>query len=397
MDINYELREAIDSGDLDKVREHFKPSDLASNDYGGDSSVLHYAAEYGTLDIVKFLVEQGAELDRLGGTWKAPPVTYSANEGKLDIVRYLVEAGASCDISRPFRNPLLRAAEEGHLEVVEYLLTTTIDRHATYRLPTGVLINALVEAEQNSHEKVVALLKANGCHRPVEEVDIPLWEPPLDRRLDLTPEFKQYQETVRYMEQRFGPADPNGMQELLPVIEGMSVAINVIRPNEVHPYLVLFTNGMSERPMKVPPSQDAWQYAELVMHLPSDWVHPRDANGDPKWLWPVQWLRKMAYYPHVNDTWLGLPATIVSSDAPPVPLGPNTSQSCLFLVPDFSLLNPPLQRADGSLVHFYTVTPLYTEERDFEKQHGMKAFLTRFSQARVPMNVNLNRPNFGVG
>ena len=198
------------------------------------------------------------------------------------------------------------------------------------------------------------------------------------------------------MEERFGPVDQNAVQELVPVMDGLSVAINCIRPNEQHPYLVLFTNGMSELPMKVPEEQADWQLAELVMHLPLDWRLPTDANVDPKWLWPVQWLRKMAYFPHLNDTWLGLPATIVSSDDPPVPLGPNVDQTCLLLVPDFANLDPPLKRSDGSAVHFFTVVPLYTEERDYELQHGMEEFFEQFVDNEVPMVVNLARPNFGL-
>jgi hypothetical protein len=146
--------------------------------------------------------------------------------------------------------------------------------------------------------------------------------------------------------------------------------------------------------MKVSPDQEAWQYAELVMHLPPDWPHPRDANGDPQWLWPVQWLRKAAYIPHLNDTWLAPPGTIISSADPPEPLGPNTQQTCLLLIPDFANLGQPLQREDGGQVHFFTVVPLCTEERDFELQHGMTAFFKRFIERKVPMIVDIYRPSF---
>jgi len=288
----------------------------------------------------------------------------------------------------------MRAAEEGHFDVVKYLLTTGIDRHATYRLLTGALENALTEAEQGGHKEIVELLKAHGCHAPVEGVDIPLWEPPPERMVNQMPEFQRYQAIVRYMEQRFGPADPNGMQELLPLMEGISVSINIIPPNELHPYLVLFTNGMSSLPMKVPAGQEAWQFAELVMHLPPDWIHPREANGDPQWLWPVQWLRKAAYMPHLNDTWLAPPDTIISNADPPEPLGPNTEQTCLLLVPRFANLNLPLETEDGRVINFWTVVPLYTAERDYELQHDMRALFERFMKNKVPMTVDIHRQSF---
>jgi len=392
MEYKFELQVAIEEGDLDEFRRLFESGDLDCTDYSG-GSLLHSAATFGTVEIVSFLVDAGAEASR-PGRQGCLAVTFAAEEGKLDIVRYLVEAGSALDTSHSLRNPLLNAAGEGHIDVVEYLLSTGIDPHATYRIPAGTLINALTSAEQRGHTKIAELLKSHGCHLPVEGVDIPIWEPKPEFMVDQTPASEQADPVTEYMERQFGPADKNGMRELVPVMEGISVGINIIPPNEVHPHMVLYTNGMSDLPMKVPKGQEGWQYAELVMHLPPDWVHPRDANSDPQWLWPVQWLRKMAYYPHLNDTWLGLPSAIVSSDAPPVPLGPNTEQSCLFMVPDFSNFDPPMQRQDGKTVHFFTLVPLYTEERDFEMQHGMDEFLTRFSKEKVPMVVDLDRPNF---
>lgn len=391
--MNYkpELDEAIEAGDLDMVRQQFEPSDLASDDY--DGSLLHNAATWGTLEIVKFLVESGAEINRSGGTYNCPAITYAAGRGKLAIVRYLFEAGSVLDTSHAVKNALMNAAEEGHFDVVEFLLTTGIDPQATYRIPAGNLINAYTQAEQGRHKEIVGLLTAYGCHRPVEGVDIPLWEPK-GWKAEKTPAASKSQSIVEYMEQRFGPVDSNGMRELLPLMDGISVAVNIIPPNDMHPFLVLFTNGMSDLPMTVPVGQEAWRYAELVMHLPADWVHPAQANGDPQWMWPVQWLRKMAYYPHLQETWLGLPAAIVSSDDPPVPLGPNTKQACLFMIPDFANLNPPFKKPDGSPVHFFTVVPLYTEERDYELKHGMMSFLRQFSEKAVPITVDVNRPCF---
>ncbi len=393
MSRKFELVEAIEAGDLAVFRQGFEPSDLVSDEYMG--SLLHYAAIQGTLEIVQFLVESGADVNRRGGDFDCPAITYGAEKGKLDIVRHLFEAGSVLDTTHSLRNPLLNAAREGHLDVVAFLLTTEIDPHATYRIPSGALINAFTQAEQRGHKEIVELLKAHGCHRPVEGVDIPLWEPE-EFRGGRTPEVQSAPPIIDYMEQRFGPVDPNSMQELLPLMDGISVAVHIISPNEMHPYLVLFTNGMSDLPMTVPAGQEVWRYAELIMHLPADWVHPGKANGDPRWLWPVQWLRKMAYYPHLEETWLGFPAAIVSSDNPTVPLGPNTKQTCLFMIPDFANLDSPFQKPDGSPVHFFTVVPLYTEERDYELKHGMDAFFKQFVDQKVPMTVDLDRSNFAT-
>ena len=231
---------------------------------------------------------------------------------------------------------------------------------------------------------------------PIVGEDIPIWEPAPEQMLNRSPQFHRYEQIVRYMESLFGPVDESGMQELLPVVDGMSVGINVIQPNEEHPYFVVFTNGMSDIPMTVPQGQEGWRYAELLMHLPPDWLHPRDAGTAPQWQWPIHWLRKMAYHPHLNQTWLGRSASIVSSGDPPEPLGSNTEQSCLLMLPDVSKFVSPLQTTEGKQTHFFTIVPLFTEERDFELKHGMKEFFNRFSEHGVSLVVDVDRPNFAL-
>ncbi len=387
-----DLVRAISSGDLGKFKEYFERQYLDEDFYG--ESLLHEAAKWGTPEIVRFLLEQGADPNKRAGVFGANPLTYAARKGNLEIVKILMEAGANLDIDHPSSNPLLKAAIDGQVAVVEYLLTTGIDAHACYLVPTGALINALTQAEKGRNARVVEILKAHGCRLPVPGVDIPVWQPEPERRIDLTPEYKQYRQIIEYVQDRFGQADENGIQELLPQVEGMSVAINIIRPSDKHPYLVLFTNGMSDLPMTTPAGQEDWQYGELVMHLPPDWIYPQEANGDTNWFWPVALLRQMAYYPHLNKTWFGKPGAIVANEDPPKPLGPNTQQTCLLMLPDLYNLTPPLVRADGKPCHFFTVVPLYTEERDFALSNGMDAFLNRFVEREVRLTVDLTRECF---
>ena len=390
--LSRELRDAIEEGDFELVKRIFAPSDLGWDDVNG--TALHYNACFGTREIAEFFVRQGVEVDRRGGTYEAPAITYAAEDGKLDVVKYLLEIGAKIDISHVLRNPLARAAEEGHVDVVKVLLDAGVDPHATYRIPTGKLINALSIAEDRGHDEVANLLKSRSCSRPVEGVDKPLWEPTLSRMVKQDTNVTVSDQIVDFMQLRFGPVDEHGLQELLPPMDGLSVTINVIRPNQFHPYLVLFTNGMSDLPMNVSPGNEDWRFAELVIHLPPDWPLPRDFGPDSTYRWPIEWLRKMAYYPHINKTWLGRPAAIVSSDEPPRALGANTNQSCLLMVPDFANLSQPLKQADGSLVHFFTLVPLYTDERDYEMKYGMKSFFEKFIAAKVPMTVEPSRPSF---
>jgi len=391
--IKREIIDSIRADDLDRFRAIVTTADVTTND-GHDGPLgtyLHYCAEKDRPEIANHLIMLGAEVNFSGGTWKTTPLTYAAERGHVEMVKLLRENGAKYDVSRPYTNPMFMAIEEGHIEVVNYLLSAGFDANLVYKMERGRLRNALTVAKEAKQEEIVKILRKHGCHMPVEGIDRPIFEHPMDKWLQ---PIESTQQIINYMQLRFGSVDELGLQELLPGVDGLSVTINVIRPNEYHPYLVLFTNGMSDLPMTVPAGHEDWRYAELVIHLPADWPHPRDIGPDNPWLWPVQWLRKMAYYPHLNKTWLGTPAAIVSSDEPPKPLGANTEQTCLLMVPDFANLGDPLQRGDGTKVHFFTVVPLHTAERDYELKNGMKAFFEQFIEHKVPMTVDVNRESF---
>jgi hypothetical protein len=194
------------------------------------------------------------------------------------------------------------------------------------------------------------------------------------------------------METAFGPVDPLSLQEIVPVHDDVHVSVHIIRPTESHPHLTLFTTGMSNSPMCVPLGQDEWRYAELIMHLPASWRHPREHGDDMAAFWPVQWLRQIAYFPHLNDTWLGGPVTIISSAEPPVPLGPDTKHTCLLLMADAGNF-PALDVGSGKIVHVYTLNTLHTEERDYERKHGSKALFELLSKQGMSNTVDVKREN----
>jgi hypothetical protein len=48
-------------------------------------------------------------------------------------------------------------------------------------------------------------------------------------------------------------------------------------------------------------------------------------------------------------------------------------------------------RPDGTEVVFYTLVPIHTAERDFERRNGLRALLQKFAQANVPSHVDPHR------
>ncbi|WP_280170043.1 ankyrin repeat domain-containing protein [Priestia megaterium] len=93
---------------------------------------LHVAARAGSLDMVKFLVEYGMDINTNEGVPKSAPIAHAASVGEFSIVQYLYDRGAILDVSDSSRNPLFSAIYGGHKEIVEYLVNQGIDISVQY-------------------------------------------------------------------------------------------------------------------------------------------------------------------------------------------------------------------------------------------------------------------------
>lgn len=360
---------------------------LDFSEFGG--SWLHLACRKGHSELAKWLVDQGLDVnmsDDVSGT----PIHMAAMYGHLDTVQLLLTVDASLDTSDHEKNPLYSAIYSGHQHIVEFLLTTDLDIHTTYRTPDGGLSNALSFAEKRQQAQIVDLLKQAGSRMPVEGVDIPINDD--SQPVDHTQTVDSVKEILEFLSDAVGPVEPVTLQEIVPVHDDVHVSVNVIKPNENCPFTTIFTTGMSEVAMTVPEGQEEFEYAELLMYLPGDWDIPQLNTDDEASLWPFQWLRNVAYLPHQEGTWLGGPHTIISSDDPPVPLGPNTDMTCLLLNADMMDWSP-MELSDGRKIRFYTVMPIYTEERDFETKNGIVQLLQKFEEIGIPPILLPGRPN----
>jgi len=386
MDLTKRVFKAIGDGDLDALSAlaHSNPSLVtAPNDFG---SWLHWASKKGQLAIVKYLVENGADVNLRGGIADAGPIQGAIFGGNIEVVRFLLAHGAILEVSTPDRNALFWAISNGRVDIAELLLHVGIDPQVIYRSVTGKLKNALSYAQERGEKDIERFLLGVGCRLPIEGVDVPLGEQ--GKTIANTTQESDHKKILEHLRPVIGPIDSHSLQEIVPVTGEFQIAVHTSPPNDQHPYLTIFTTGMSDRAMTVPKGKEEFKYAELVMFLPADWLHPKSMKGDS--FWPVEWLRKIAYYPYLNDTWLGGPATIISSSEPPEPLGPNTSQTCLLLVADFSDIKPLAIRSDKT-VRFFTVIPIYTEERDLEKKHGIAKLIHSLKQAGVTTVVDPGR------
>ncbi|XP_071041583.1 alpha-latrotoxin-Lt1a-like [Parasteatoda tepidariorum] len=120
---------AVFLGHLESAQIFFQKKIMDINEkIHGDSTLLNLAAECGHLDIVKFLINGGADLNVIG-SFGSKPIHTAAQMGHLHIVKYFIQCDEKLLTDRGCSNMSLLhyASAEGHIEVVKYLIEKGID------------------------------------------------------------------------------------------------------------------------------------------------------------------------------------------------------------------------------------------------------------------------------
>ena len=116
--------------------------------YGADPNVvtkagltpLHQAAARGNLDMVKDLVQAGAEVNAIAENGRTP-VFYAAERGKASTVNFLLEKKAEINLAdKDGLTPLHLAAASGNVALVKFLVSKKANFAATANDGTTVLI-----------------------------------------------------------------------------------------------------------------------------------------------------------------------------------------------------------------------------------------------------------------
>jgi Ankyrin repeats (3 copies)/Domain of unknown function (DUF3471) len=149
------LRRAASAGDLAKVQELLAAGvDVnAANKYG--ATALAYASDKGHTEVVKLLLEKGANPNSKDTFYNSTPLNWAVQKGHAEIVRALLEKGAEGEAGA-----LAGAASEGKADIVKVIL----DRG---KLSPEQLGDALEVATKEKHAEVVTLLQAAGAKPPV--------------------------------------------------------------------------------------------------------------------------------------------------------------------------------------------------------------------------------------
>ncbi len=170
-----------------------------------------------------------------------------------------------------------------------------------------------------------------------------------------------------------------------------------VAPNKERPFHTLITCGMSARPMNVPLEiADQFgdidpRFAELMICLPADWPLSQKAFGNPCHFWPVEWLKRLARFPHEYQTWFFEGHTMPNGD-PARPFSPDTQLCCMMLVPP---LRVPAEfrvlRGEDRAINFFAMMPLYQSEIDFKLKNGGEALLDLCDEHNVDELLDIHR------
>ena len=151
-----------------------------------DCTALWVAAAKGHFDVVRFLIEQNAEVDGRTSS-NSTPLRAAAFDGHLDIVRCLVENGADVNARTNFNStPLMLTCHNGHLDVASYL----VKHGANINLQDNHGRSCLHDASKRGHVQLVCKLLALGA-KQTQTLDrlTPLLEASNDCKIEMVEWF----------------------------------------------------------------------------------------------------------------------------------------------------------------------------------------------------------------
>lgn len=133
----------------------------AANSQALAATALYWAAEQGHIDVVRILLDYGAQVDAPTAPPTFTPLISAARNGYSSIVSILLGFGAKIDAEDDDgRTALIHAAANGHLEVVQALLAGGADV-MIMEYVEGVGVTAEDWARTNGHIEIAELVKLN--------------------------------------------------------------------------------------------------------------------------------------------------------------------------------------------------------------------------------------------
>lgn len=162
MDSKNELYRLAREGKLNILKETISKEDLDSKSQLG-WTLLTYACMSGHEDVVRYLLEAGADPNLTGDGWV--PLHEAANRGFEAIVKLLVSFGADTDVRNDGMSPLHVACVRGYAEVAQVLVEMGADVNAQDEIG----LTGLHHAAARGYCDIVRHLVESGADISVED------------------------------------------------------------------------------------------------------------------------------------------------------------------------------------------------------------------------------------
>jgi ankyrin repeat protein len=112
-----DLAWAVKNGDMDQVKELVEGKGVDVNAAIDGRLPLHYASDYGQLEVLQYLISKGAKIDS-PDKHGISPLLAAIWEGHTSCVMFLVEKGASKSGTAPDGSSYVEAAEKEEIKAL---------------------------------------------------------------------------------------------------------------------------------------------------------------------------------------------------------------------------------------------------------------------------------------
>lgn len=165
---DFALHDAAIKGDLELIKYLVAHGANVNRWTKHGSTPLLEAAAYGHLVIVKYLVDHGANV-HIPGRYGLTPLHWACIEDHLEIVEYLIEhGGAKVDerADKGYNAPLQSAVDHRKLRIVKYLVEHGANVNA---IPTKSGEVAILTAAKNGYLEIVKYLVGQGANVSIND------------------------------------------------------------------------------------------------------------------------------------------------------------------------------------------------------------------------------------
>ena len=180
-----QIADAIIDGNVDLVKKLFEmhPEQMDVYTPFGGGTWLNFAAGEKSIEIVKFLVNLGVNINRGDRHYGRIPLSTATSAGKVEIVKYLIEQGSKLDTSASVRNPLFAVSsgasltlqkekrenpsaeinwdDPRFLSITTLLLNAGIDASVRYNTDTMKNMDAVAFATMWGQKEIARLIAAH--------------------------------------------------------------------------------------------------------------------------------------------------------------------------------------------------------------------------------------------